>query len=80
MNKMRAISKTSLFALLFSLSLMLVTAILLGKSVGLMLICIVSIVGGLAVFLKTKELLLKIAGIVFFGLGLFWLLISPFWL
>ena len=68
--------KISLFALLSAVVVTILTIIFLGKPVGMMFACIVFIIGGLATFLKSKKTVLKIAGMVFFGIGLFWLLIA----
>lgn len=73
-------SKTSLFALLLSLIIMILTVVFLGKAIALMFACIISIMGGLATFLNSKEPILKTAGMAFFAIGSFWLLISPSWL
>ncbi len=56
------------------------TAILMGWPGILLIFLATCIVGGLAAFLKLKNLWARIAGLVLFGISLFWLVTLPFWL
>lgn len=80
MQHIREIPRISKIVFALSLALAALTIVILGKSVGLMLACICSIVLGMATFLKSKDAALKTTGAILFALGLLWLLISPFWL
>lgn len=80
MRYIQAIPRTSKIVLALSLVLGMLTIAILGKSVGLMLACVVSIVVGMAMFLKSKDIGLRVAGGILFTIGLLWLLVSPFWL
>lgn len=59
-------SKTSWFVLLLALIVMILTVVLFGGALALIFACMISIMGGLATFLKSKDPILKTAGMAFF--------------
>lgn len=77
---LQGIPRISKLVLAVSLAIVILTTISLGKSIGLMLVCVAVIASGMVMLLKSKDPALKVGGGVLFTVGLLWLLLSPLWL
>lgn len=56
---------------------LIVTTVYLGWPGSTILIAGIAAVLGAALFLKSKDLMMRIAGLLFLGLGLLWLVLLP---
>ncbi len=59
MKYIQTVPRISILILALSLILAILTVVILGKSAGLMFVCIGSVLAGMAMFLKSKDIAIK---------------------
>jgi hypothetical protein len=80
MNSIKAIPKSSWAILIAALIVVGTLIIYFGAWIGAIFLCAVAALGGLAMFLKSKDIVLRISGLIFMGIGLLFLFLLPAWL